>query len=322
MHRKSTIIFSTLNRTHVMTLHKAFLYLLSGMFGVIILSLIGSFYLVGYLNERKLQIQQDYTAVQNQYSVAMNANNELTEQVSDLSDVIVRKDKILESSDIFGYLLKKKKTNNIFASKELVAFSQTRGPTDEGLTYALDKVSESLNIMYVLPSGTPLQKDSYSYVSSSYGVRRHPIYNQVQFHHGIDMPLITGDGVITTAGGTVSFAGRRIGYGNSIIISHRFGFSTMYAHLHENLVKKGDIVQKGQLIAKGGNTGVSTGPHLHYEVRYLGRTVNPYYFYNWNLANFEEIFSNYKSIKWEQIVTAIKNDIQNLALQSSPVEQN
>ena len=94
-------------------------------------------------------------------------------------------------------------------------------------------------------------------------------------HNGIDIGIPIGTPVKAADGGTVQFSGRMGTYGNLVIIDHGEGFTTYYGHNSQNLVSKGDKVHKGQTIAMSGNTGRSTGPHLHFEVRKFGAPVNP-----------------------------------------------
>lgn len=117
-------------------------------------------------------------------------------------------------------------------------------------------------------------------MSSGYGVRRDPIYGSSKFHAGLDFAAKTGTPVFATADGVVTEAGRQSGYGNCIDISHGYNYLTRYAHLSEVLVKPGQEVKRGEMIGKVGSTGKSTGPHLHYEVRFKGEPQNPvnYYF--------------------------------------------
>ena len=82
-----------------------------------------------------------------------------------------------------------------------------------------------------------------------------------------------------------------------------YGFQTAYAHLNKILVKSGEIVGKGKIIAEGGNTGNSTGPHLHYEVRYNGTPIQPKNFIDWDSKNFNIIFENERSVPWEYFLT-------------------
>lgn len=104
--------------------------------------------------------------------------------------------------------------------------------------------------------------------------------DQIQFHKGVDIGLPYGSNVYATAAGTVIFAGPKGGYGNAVIISHGNGLATLYGHLSQPLVRPNQKVKVGQVIAKSGNSGRSTGPHLHYEVHKNNTPVNPKLFIN------------------------------------------
>ncbi|MGM9787527.1 MAG: M23 family metallopeptidase, partial [Candidatus Cryptobacteroides sp.] len=120
------------------------------------------------------------------------------------------------------------------------------------------------------------EKGTYR-ISSPFGYRHHPIQNRRIFHEGVDFatgkvgPKIysTGDGVVEKI--KYNF----FGYGNEVVIDHGFGYKTRYAHMQNIDVKKGDVVIRGQQIGTVGNTGSSTGPHLHYEVIYRGKQIDP-----------------------------------------------
>ncbi len=104
--------------------------------------------------------------------------------------------------------------------------------------------------------------------------------DQMQFHKGMDIALPSGSDVKATAAGTVIFSGQKSGYGNCVIISHGNGLATLYGHLSQLVAKTNDKVKVGQVIAKSGNSGRSTGPHLHYEVHKNNTPVNPKLFMN------------------------------------------
>jgi len=123
-----------------------------------------------------------------------------------------------------------------------------------------------------LPSLYPV---AMPYNSSSYGWRMHPILGKRAFHEGIDFSAAHGEPIYATAGGIVVKAGWAGAYGNLVSINHGGGLQTRYAHISKILVKKGDIVKKEDLIAYVGNTGRSTGPHLHYEIRLKNRPLDP-----------------------------------------------
>nr|MCU0269336.1 peptidoglycan DD-metalloendopeptidase family protein [Acidimicrobiales bacterium] len=112
-------------------------------------------------------------------------------------------------------------------------------------------------------------------IASPFGPRLHPVYNVVRMHNGADLDGAMGEEIFAVADGEVLFAEERGGYGNTVVIDHGFGLGTLYAHQSELLVSAGDRVVRGQVIGRVGSTGVSTGPHLHFEVRVFGQPVNP-----------------------------------------------
>lgn len=130
-----------------------------------------------------------------------------------------------------------------------------------------------------IPSVLPINISDYT-VSSGYGYRRDPVYGSSKFHEGLDFAADTGTPVFATADGRVDAADRRGGYGNCVDIAHGYNYLTRYAHLSEILVKPGQQVKRGEIIGRVGSSGKSTGPHLHYEVRFKEEPQNPvnYYF--------------------------------------------
>lgn len=113
------------------------------------------------------------------------------------------------------------------------------------------------------------------YVSSPFGRRTDPLRGRLSMHKGVDFAAKAGSPVVAVAAGVVTASGRRSGYGNTVEVSHADGYVTLYAHNQSNLVQVGDLVQRGQTIAKVGSTGRSTGYHVHFEVTQNGRVVNP-----------------------------------------------
>lgn len=104
--------------------------------------------------------------------------------------------------------------------------------------------------------------------------------DQMQFHKGLDIAVPFGSDVVATAAGTVIFSGQKGGYGNCVIVSHGNGLATLYGHLSKLVAKTNEKIKVGQVIAKSGNSGRSTGPHLHYEVHKNNAPVNPKLFMN------------------------------------------
>ncbi len=121
------------------------------------------------------------------------------------------------------------------------------------------------------PSGWP----AAGRISSGFGMREHPQFGGRKMHTGIDITMPTGTPLHATADGVVSFAARSGGNGNIVVIEHGHGLTTVYAHASKTTVKAGQAVKRGDMIALSGSTGISTGPHLHYEVWRNGQSVNP-----------------------------------------------
>lgn len=124
----------------------------------------------------------------------------------------------------------------------------------------------------VMPSGRPVND---GWLSSRFGRRNDPFTGKREFHKGLDFAGRKGDDVIAVGDGIVSWSGKRYGYGNMVEINHGNGYTTRYGHNQRNLVKVGDTVKKGELIALMGSSGRSTGPHVHFEVLRNGKAVNP-----------------------------------------------
>ena len=120
---------------------------------------------------------------------------------------------------------------------------------------------------------TPQGLPAVGRISSGFGMRDHPKYGVRKLHTGVDISLPRGTPLHATADGVVSFADRSGGNGNIVVLEHGHGYSTVYAHNSQNLVRSGQTVTRGEVIAYSGSTGVSTGPHLHYEVWSAGKSV-------------------------------------------------
>ena len=151
---------------------------------------------------------------------------------------------------------------------------------------SFDEVSEMARnkslLLASMPAIQPISNKDLRRLSSYFGYRTDPFYKVLKFHEGVDFSAPTGTEIYATGDGVVYSSRRaRGGYGNQIIVDHGFGFKTMYAHLQEFKVRKGQRVKRGQVIGTVGNTGKSTSPHLHYEVLKNNKPVNPInYFFN------------------------------------------
>lgn len=161
-------------------------------------------------------------------------------------------------------------------------------------------------VMKFVPNGYPMEH--YNRISADYGYRVHPLFFTRHLHTGVDFATAIGTPVYATADGVVNAASfSTSGYGYLVKIDHSLGFMTYYAHLNKIVVQKGMFVKRGQLIAYSGNTGQSTGPHLHYEIRFLGNVIDPKNFMEWKMSNFDSIFEKERSVAWQSLLATINS---------------
>jgi len=177
---------------------------------------------------------------------------------------------------------------------------------DEITRASLAKITsvEKIYMQLVIPNGSPIVDTS---TKSRFGYRIHPITKKKKFHRGIDLRAKMNTKIHATADGVVKYvqSRNRGDFGRVVIISHNFGFETVYAHLNKTKVKIGDVVRKNQLIALSGSSGRSTGPHLHYEVKYANKVLNPRDFMAWNLKEYDLLFKKQRRVQWESLIMQI-----------------
>ena len=157
----------------------------------------------------------------------------------------------------------------------------------EGAVEPIEQIGKMLktqqSLFTEIPSICPL-KSPYLHVSMAFGPNLHPLSNQWYIHKGIDFSTYrSGDPIMATASGQIVTVGFDNSFGNFVIIKHNHGIYTRYAHMSSYRVKKGQMVEQGDVIGYVGNTGISTGPHLHYEVHIGSDVVDPAKYININL---------------------------------------
>ncbi|MCK5003584.1 MAG: M23 family metallopeptidase [Candidatus Aminicenantes bacterium] len=157
-------------------------------------------------------------------------------------------------------ILEKSRNNNINAKK---------------MENDLQFVENVIDKQKVRLASTPSIWPTKGYLTNSFGRRIHPLTGKRSFHYGQDIATQSGNKVIAPANGVILVAEYRDYYGKMVIIDHNFGYTSRYGHLAAFNVKEGDRVTRGQVIGFVGNTGRSTAPHLHYEVRFMGKAINP-----------------------------------------------
>jgi murein DD-endopeptidase MepM/ murein hydrolase activator NlpD len=164
----------------------------------------------------------------------------------------------------------------VFALNELAALVEHLSARLEGrqhqLEYLDEWVSQQKFDSEALVAGAPIKE---GYRSSEFGWRTDPFSGQSEMHEGVDFAGEVGSDITAVASGLVTWSADKTGYGNMVEINHGNGFKTRYGHCKKNLVQIGDMVQKGQVIALLGNTGRSSGPHVHFEVYKNNRVVDP-----------------------------------------------
>jgi len=146
-----------------------------------------------------------------------------------------------------------------------------------------DIISNDIKLRHY-PAIRPISSKDLIYISSGFSMRVHPIYKVKKFHYGMDFVAKEGTPVYATADGKITMAQNYLGYGNFIKIEHGDGIATVYGHLHSIGVKRNQEVVRGQIIGTVGNTGISTGDHLHYEVLVNRRPVNPINFFSQDIT--------------------------------------
>lgn len=253
------------------------------------------------------EIQERRDSLVKEYSETLEKNEQLRQEIEQKSEELITiSDKVEDLEGIIG-VQKDEDGAGDLSLMERVDLASITG------------VQKSF-VMRLIPNGKPM--DSIQ-VSAPYGWRTHPILKRRELHTGIDLRASIGTPVYAVADGVVDFSRSEYngGYGNLVKIDHAFGFKTFYAHLSKLIVKKGDVVKKGQIIAYSGNTGMSSGPHLHYEIRFLGNHLDPRPFIDWTMKDYTQIFEKEKSVKWQSLLTTINNLMEIQAPRLSPAGQ-
>lgn len=232
---------------------------------------------------------------------------QLEDELAILKDKRDSLEQVIETKDVELTSL----TQRVVTVEDMLGLASVAAESSlqERLDVAAINTAVRATMLRLIPSGKPIE--SYRR-SSGYGSRKHPVTGKAKFHLGLDLTADVGTPVYAPADGVVEYtrASRKQGYGNLIKVDHAFGFMTLYAHLQKFNVKSGQFVKKGDLIAWSGNSGLSTGPHLHYEVRFLGRALNPRRFIDWTPDNFESLFEEEKKVGWASLVKIVESMVE------------
>lgn len=185
------------------------------------------------------------------------------------------------------------------------------------MNIARQTAGEKLLMLQRVPSGWPVNGHE---VTSDFGWRTHPIKGTRSHHNGVDLRGERGAPVRATADGVVEYAAfhSSSGLGKLVILRHDFGFRTYFGHMSEIAVQPGEFVAAGDVVGHVGSTGLSSGPHLHYEVRHIYRKLDPTPFLEWSLERYDSLFTREDDIQWESLASTVRRQIHRVAgLQSS-----
>lgn len=164
-------------------------------------------------------------------------------------------------------------TDHIYELKtSFVSLSKEAKNQKSEIDSSIGPIKDKLSFLKAKPSIIPVKGK----ITAAYGYRKNPFTGRgSEFHKGVDIAAKLGTQVVATADGIITYAAWKSGYGNMVIISHGYGFNTVYAHNSSIVAKVGEKVKRGQVISKVGSTGRSTAPHLHYEIKLNGKNVDP-----------------------------------------------
>ena len=281
MHKRFTITIHDLNGVKQFNLHQVIKkLLLSAIVAILLLIAIGSGVIV-FLNIALEKIELKKTELEELNSGLLAKQEELAVVADRLEDI-----------------------------ESMIGLApQDESSLTERVEIAKLTSAQRAALLKYIPNGSPVP---YKGITSKFGYRTHPTLNRREFHRGTDLRATMNTEIFATADGVIEYAGlhNKSGYGRLVILDHNYGFKTYYGHLNKVLVKAGEYVKKGDVIALSGNSGMSNGPHLHYEVRFTQRVLNPFLFMKWDIENYSQIFEKEKNVPWQSLITAVTRDHQ------------
>jgi len=282
-------------------------YLATGLFFATITIALAYKYLD---SPKEKQLQREIGELTLQYEILNNRMNEVSIVLGDIQDRDNNVYRTIFEAEAIPESIRKAGFGGVERYKELQGYNNSDLMIES--TQRLDRISKQLYIqsksfdevvklvknkeqlLASIPAIQPISNKDLKHVPSGYGWRTDPIYKTGEFHAGLDFTAnigteihATGDGVVVTADAVMQ------GYGNHVVINHGFGYQTLYGHMSKMAVRPGQKVKRGEIIGYVGNTGRSTGPHVHYEVIKNGEKVNPINFF----------FNDLSPAEYQQLIT-------------------
>ena len=268
-------------------------YLATGL----VFATITTFIAYNYFDSPKeKQLKREISELTLQYELLNNRMGEVAEVLDDIQDRDNNVYRTIFEAEPISASIRKAGFGGVDRYKELLGYNNSDLLIET--TKRLDRISKQLYIqsksfdevaklvknkeklLASIPAIQPISNKDLKHQPGGFGWRTHPIYKTPEFHPGMDFTAAegteiraTGDGIVETADASAQ------GYGNHVVINHGYGYETLYGHMLKFVVRVGQQVKRGQLIGYVGSTGLSTAPHVHYEVRKGGQIVNPINFY-------------------------------------------
>ena len=293
-------IYPTVRQRAISTLRRLFVGMGLGAGSFIIL-----LFIFGSPSEKELRIENarllaQYNVLSHRLDEALGVMQDIQQRDDNLYRVVLQADPVSDAIRKAGY----GGTNRYeqlmdMANAELVMNTTQKMDMLNRQLYIQSKSFDEVvdlckghdEMLKCIPAIMPVSNKDLKKTASGYGTRIDPIYNTPKFHAGMDFSANIGTPVYATGDGKVIKAGWETGYGNLIQVDHGFGYVTWYAHLSKYKVRPGQKVVRGEVIGEVGNTGKSTGPHLHYEVHVKGKVQNPvnYYFMDLSAEDYDKM---------------------------------
>ncbi|WP_020679920.1 M23 family metallopeptidase [Marinobacterium rhizophilum] len=294
MKNKLIVTLTTVKGSRQYTLNQVARVLVPAFMLMAVLSFFVSNALLVKTSDDLAILEEDHQLLADQYETVLGTQQLYVSELNQLSSTL----EVLQQENYRIGELNASLDESLGGLESMLGLPASDSYTPEKAEVLKATATQRLFLLHNIPNGVPIQG---ARMSDRFGMRTHPVTRKKSMHNGVDFAVDRGTDVYATADGVVEFSGRQSGFGKLVIMQHSFGFKTYFAHLDKLNVKAGDLVAKGQLIAHSGNSGRSTGPHLHYEIRRLYTAIDPAPFLKWNIANFDTIFTDVTSVKWASL---------------------
>lgn len=307
MREQLIVTISDINGSKQYTVHEVIKKVILWLFISLVLIIVATYIYIDtiqkkitQLNSRVAYIQQKSVELTQKNHLLMSKNNILIGDINESGEKLsLMNDKLSEIEDMVG-----------IGPNLSLSFNERVDDAKEFQEKKIQKAKitalQKAFLVHGIPNGKFL---NYRRISSKFGYRVHPVTKKRDFHAGLDLPAKFGTPIYAPADGVVEYAQKKGAYGNFLLIGHNYGFKTAYGHLSKYAVKYGDYVSKGDVVAYIGSTGRSTGPHLHYELRYLNKWLDPYPFIKWNGKDIDKMENKEKKVNWVGVLKQIQKYI-------------